>query len=152
MSVWTYYCPGKISGVLPLRRSKIFPRSIIFPVHDRVNCSQVFNILIKKLKDFFLVVEILFNIVTGLYLLTHPYKSPVTIKSSGLFYSLLKPLRGAPFRNSYFIWCATLFFISPFACFRSFLPKEKKRRLLRSFAIFPKIFTRWAGWIMTVKD
>ncbi len=69
----------------------------------RENCSQVFNILIKKLKDFFLVVEILFNIVTGLYLLTHPYKSPVTLKSSGLFYFLLKPLSGAPFQNSVFI-------------------------------------------------
>lgn len=69
----------------------------------RRNCSQVFNILIKKLKDFFLVVEILFNIVTGLYLLTHPYKSPATIKSSGLFYFPLKPLRSAPFQNPYFV-------------------------------------------------
>lgn len=81
----------------------------------------------KKLQDFFLVVKILFNIVLGLYLLTHPYKSPTEQNPVGLFSFLLKHALVKPFNELIFLCFTIIFFISHFRCFVSFLRRVIKK-------------------------
>jgi len=71
---------------------------MLFPPSEAAGVVHRFSTAFQKnLQDFFLVVKILFNIVKGLYLLTHPYKSPAEHNASRAFSFSLKPFAGARF-------------------------------------------------------